>query len=204
MDLRSALGAFTGLVVIINPLIIASAFVTLTQTASKAQRSKIARTAALAAFITMAVCFLLGYGLLAIFGIDIAAFRVAGGALVAAFGMSMAKGEPITSGTDTDDPQSIAVVPLVIPITTGPGTMVMIVVGGTGMTGWDERLIGLAILGAVALVIWVSFLTAPKGASLLGPTGVDIAGRISGLVLASIGVGVLATGLIGLFPGLGA
>ncbi len=203
MDLRSALAAFTGLVVIINPLIIATAFVTLTQNASKAQRSKIAHTAALAAFITMAACFLLGYGLLAVFGIDIAAFRVAGGALVAAFGMSMAKGEPIASEADTDDPESIAVVPLVIPITTGPGTMVMIVVGGTGLTAWDERLVGLAVLLAVALVIWASFLTAPEGASRLGPTGVDIAGRISGLVLTSIDVGVLATKLIGLFPGLG-
>ena len=64
--------------------------------------------------------------------------------------------------------------------------------------------IGLAILFAVALVIYASFRIAPNGASLLGPTGVDIAGRISGLVLASIGIGVLATGLIELFPGLGA
>jgi len=204
MDLRSALAAFTGLVVIINPMIIATAFVTLTKQASAAERSKIARTGALAAFITMAACFLLGYGLLAIFGIDIAAFRVAGGALVAAFGMSMAKGEPITSGADTDDPQSIAVVPLVIPITTGPGTMVVIVVGGTQYTGLGDNLIGLAILLAVAVVIYGSFRAAPKVAGWLGPVGVDIAGRISGLVLASIGVGVLATGLIGLFPGLGA
>ena len=204
MDPHSALAAFTGLVVIINPLIIATAFVTLTTGDSVADRLKIARTAALAAFITMATCFLLGYGLLAIFGIDIASFRVAGGAVVAAFGMSMAKGDPIATETDTDNPQSIDVVPLVIPITTGPGTMVMIVVGGTGMTGWDERLIGLGVLAAVAVVIYASFRAAPKGASLLGPTGVDITGMISGLVLASIGVGVLATGLIGLFPGLGA
>lgn len=58
------------------------------------------------------------------------------------------------------------------------------------------------VLAAVAAVIYGAFRAAPWIAGRLGSVGMDIAGRVSGLVLASIGVGVVAAGLVDLFPGL--
>ena len=59
----------------------------------------------------------------------------------------------------------------------------------------------VAVIAAVAGVIWATLaMAAPLGARL-GQTGLNILNRLFGLLLAAIAVEIIASGLRGLFPG---
>ena len=63
------------------------------------------------------------------------------------------------------------------------------------------QLIGYAVL--VALAVYVSFLLAPRIARAMGQTGINVMTRLMGLILAAMGVEVMADGLRQIFPALG-
>ena len=55
----------------------------------------------------------------------------------------------------------------------------------------------------VALAVYVSFLLAPRIARAMGQTGINVMTRLMGLILAAMGVEVMADGLRQIFPALG-
>lgn len=55
---------------------------------------------------------------------------------------------------------------------------------------------------AVALLVWLALRLAEPIGRAMGVTGLNIATRIMGLLLSSIGVQMIASGLTSLFPGL--
>jgi multiple antibiotic resistance protein len=95
---------------------------------------------------------------------------------------------------------SIAVVPLTIPLLTGPATMSTVVI-------YAERahtalqlltLVGYGVV--IALVTAVCFGLADPIARVLGKTGINVMTRLMGLILAALAVEVMAEGLSKLFP----
>jgi multiple antibiotic resistance protein len=98
---------------------------------------------------------------------------------------------------------SIAVVPLTIPLLTGPATMSTVVIyaerahGALGLA----TLVGYGVV--IALVTAVSFALADPIARVLGKTGINVLTRLMGLILAALAVEVMAEGLGKLFPILG-
>ncbi len=60
----------------------------------------------------------------------------------------------------------------------------------------------LACIGIVCLVTWIALRRAHAIAARLGVTGLNIATRILGLLLAAMAVQTMAEGLKALFPGL--
>lgn len=96
----------------------------------------------------------------------------------------------------------VAVVPLGIPILTGPVTISTVIVYATQAQNWYERL-GLVVCGIVlGLLVWIALRLAEPVSQLLGRTGINIATRLSGLLLAAMSVEFIAAGLSSLFPGL--
>jgi multiple antibiotic resistance protein len=98
---------------------------------------------------------------------------------------------------------SIAVVPLTIPLLTGPATMSTVVIyADRAKTFW--QLATLVGYGAViALATALSFALAGPIARVLGKTGINVMTRLMGLILAALAVEVMAEGLHKLFPVLG-
>jgi multiple antibiotic resistance protein len=98
---------------------------------------------------------------------------------------------------------SIAVVPLTIPLLTGPATMSTVVIFAERAQTWFQlaTLVGYgAVLG---LVTAISFALAHPIARVLGSTGINVLTRLMGLILAALAVEVMADGLAKLFPILG-
>jgi multiple antibiotic resistance protein len=94
------------------------------------------------------------------------------------------------------------VVPLAIPLLAGPGaistTIIAVERGGI--------LHQLAIVGCIAVVCalsWATLHAADRIAGLMHTTGLNVATRILGLLLAAMAVQTMAEGLKGLFPVLG-
>ena len=95
---------------------------------------------------------------------------------------------------------SVAVVPLTIPLLTGPATMSTVVIyAEKAKTFFELSLLvgyGLVVAGATALC----FSLADPISRALGKTGINVMTRLMGLILAALAVEVMADGLAKLFP----
>ena len=98
---------------------------------------------------------------------------------------------------------SIAVVPLTIPLLTGPATMSTVVIYAEKAKTFPQLalLVGYGLV--IALATAVCFAAAQPIARLLGKTGINVMTRLMGLILAALSVEVMSEGLVKLFPMLG-
>ena len=96
--------------------------------------------------------------------------------------------------------ESVAVVPLAIPLLSGPGAIsTTIVYRHAGHSLPHYLLVGGVIL-SVSFLVMISLLSAPKIADVMGRTGMNVVTRFMGLILASIAVEFIAKGLTEPFP----
>jgi multiple antibiotic resistance protein len=98
---------------------------------------------------------------------------------------------------------SIAVVPLTIPLLTGPATMSTVVIYAEKAKTFLQlgTLVGYGVV--IALATALCFSLATPIARVLGKTGINVMTRLMGLILAALSVEVMADGLTKLFPALG-
>ncbi|MEY3944642.1 MAG: hypothetical protein RL697_655, partial [Pseudomonadota bacterium] len=116
------------LLAIVNPLAIVPFFIHYTQGFSRVQRQRTVLISSFTAFTVIAASALLGLQILEFFGISLASFQVGGGLLLMTSALSMINAQPAEARANADEIQSagikdsIAVVPLTIPLLTGPAT----------------------------------------------------------------------------------
>lgn len=201
--------AFVSLFAVVNPVGNVPLFLALTADQSADARQKTARKALLTAFGILVVFLLLGRLILALFGISLAAFRVAGGMIIfsIAFQLLQAKTSHVHGLHDDEhaegvEKNDVAVTPLATPLLAGPGTITAVM----ALSGPDTVLsliaVSVGILGVLALT-YLIFRAAPWLADHLTQTALNIITRMMGLILAVIAVQMAASGVVGLFPRLG-
>ncbi len=202
--------AFPALFSIVNP--IAGAFIFRSATADRThdQRVGLAWQVALYSVLVMLVALWAGSYLLAVFGISIAALRIAGGIVVALFAWELlgaAESRADRKQAQVADIQpaegmgdDVAFFPLTLPFTTGPGTIAVAVALGAGHPpmglGWAPFFAGASLAaGAMAVVIGLTYAYADRLLALLGRSGSATVSRLSAFLLFCIGVQVLITGI---------
>lgn len=196
------------LLAIVNPLAIVPFFIHFTQDFSRAQRRRTIWIAAFSTFVVIATCALVGLHVLAFFGISLASFQVGGGLLLMTSALAMLNAQPAEAKSTEEEMHdaaaraSIAVVPLTIPLLTGPATMSTVVIyAETAKTFWQlATLVGYGLI--VALATALCFSLAQPIARGLGKTGINVMTRLMGLILAALSVEVMSVGLVKLFPAL--
>ena len=204
MDLKPLLT----LIAIVNPLAVIPFFIHYTQGFPAAQSEATVKTATLSVFVVIAACALLGLQVLGFFGISLASFQVGGGLLLLMSALSMLQAQAAEAkATDPDltidtSQHSVAVVPLTIPLLTGPATMSTVVIyAEQAQTLFQHGL--LLVYGAVvAGLTYFCLRLAHPISNKLGKTGINIMTRLMGLILAALSVEVMASGLTQLFPAL--
>jgi multiple antibiotic resistance protein len=201
------------LLAVVNPLAIVPFFIHYTQGFSPEQKQGTIVTASLSAFLVIAASALLGLQILEFFGISLASFQVGGGMLLLISSMNMLNAQPAEAKPHTHELEdgaqkaamgaSIAVVPLTIPLLTGPATMSTVVIYAERAQTLLQMaaLVGYGVVIAIATA--VCFALADPIARVLGKTGINVMTRLMGLILAALAVEVMAVGLLKLFPGLG-
>ena len=197
---------FISLVSIVNPLGAVPIFVNVTGSMSLEERRRTGFKASLALCVILGVVLFTGSFILRLFGITISSFRVAGGILILLMSISMMHAQ--TSRTkqteeesrDAVDRDSVAVVPLGIPLLAGPGAIsAVIVFANKGSSPFHYLVLGLVIV-VVAAIVWASFRSAPYIEKLLGRTGINVVMRIMGLIMTAVAVEFIAGGLKQIFP----
>src|SRR5664279_1337958 len=145
------------LLAIVNPIGVIPFFIHFTRNFTPVQRKKTVRVAAFTAFVVSAVC---GLQILEFFGISLASFQVGGGLLLLMSSIQMLNAQPAESraqdvdegASRADSGASIAVVPLTIPLLTGPASISTVVIYAEKTKHFWE----LAVLVGYGLVIGIA------------------------------------------------
>ena len=194
------------LLAIVNPLAIVPFFIHYTQDFSREQRRRTIWISSFSCFVVIAVSALMGLHILSFFGISLASFQVGGGMLLLTSALAMLNAQPAEAKSNEEEMHdaaaraSIAVVPLTIPLLTGPATMSTVVIyADKAKTFWQlGTLVGYGVV--IALATALCFALAQPIARVLGKTGINVMTRLMGLILAALAVEVMSDGLIKLFP----
>lgn len=169
------------------------------------RRIKAAATVSLYVALVLGGSALAGRHLLDLLGVDLDAFGVAGGLIIALIGFemlyggaaSLAQGQRLRrKGPMGDD---ALLIPLTIPLIAGPGAIATTI----SITSQREAPWGLlAALISVAIVVIATFLTFAWLGHLVAqvkPTVMALLARLGGLLLATFGVQMLLGGLRNFF-----
>jgi multiple antibiotic resistance protein len=196
-----ALTTFIALFAIMGVLTLPPVFLAVTASMTAAERRKTALRTGLAIAVVMIVAYFIGGWILALFKIDLEAFRVAGALVVAAMAWGMITGKP--SALLDSHGSSPAVIPLAIPKTAGPGAIALAI--SMGAVDVQFKIAGdlIAIAGVTAIALVMMFAAGPIE-RLLGASGLNILNRLFGLILLAIALTSIMTSLRVFFPGLAA
>ena len=197
---------FPALFAIVNPFALVFIFRSVTADRDRPEVLRIADRVGIYSFIVMVAALLGGTFVLALFGISLAALRIAGGLVVSLFAWELLNTPESRQGRKEQQAQAsiekedIAFFPLTIPITTGPGTIATAIALSSGRPHATDWRLALFELGAVAaavamgVVIWLSCRYADRVSNLLGPSGSRVVTRLSAFMLMCIGVQIMITG----------
>jgi multiple antibiotic resistance protein len=201
MDLLKPLIA---LLAIVNPIGVVPFFIAFTQNFTRVQRARTISISSFAAFVVIAVSAIAGLKVIEFFGISIASFQVGGGLLLLISSLQMLNAQPAEAKpADVDEGNqkvdagaSIAIVPLTIPLLTGPATIsTMVIYAEKTRHLWEHAvLVGYGVV--IGLATYAIFSASGRIAKVLGRTGINVMTRLMGLILAAMAVELLADGLL--------
>lgn len=192
-----------------NPFGNLAIFISLTKDRTPKQISKVSFMTGIAVAIVLLVSTWLGNGLLHFFSIAIWGFEIAGGFVILLIALSMLQAQKPKSSHERNEEaqfasgkESIAVVPLAIPIIAGPGAMTTAVLAGQKYTGFVNHLYLSAGCLVLAVLITIILLCSSLITRLLGTQGLKIFTRIMGLLLMAIAFDLIIGGIRAAFPAL--
>lgn len=191
---------------VVNPPGTALVFLSMTKHSSVDARRLLARRVAINAFFVMAASLLAGAFILKLYGISVPVLRVAGGVVVAASGWTLLNEGSIKTvdKSPTQDRKAdywSAFYPLTLPLTTGPGTIAVMISLGLSRSAYsdythDFRFLVASLLATIvmAVMVYVCFAYSNWIERVLGRGGTEIAVRLSAFILFCLGVQIIWTG----------
>ena len=202
MDSDLLINAVVTLFVTIDPPGLAPLFLAITAGMNRSERRQVALRATVIAFCVFIVFAVAGALILSLFGITLAAFRVAGGLLLfwIAFEMVFERRQVRHENTarralTQAELHSVAVFPLAIPLLAGPGAISATILLSGQFSGIAGHATLIGIIFAIILVTYGVFLLAERVDGLLGTTGRTVVTRLLGVILSALAVQFVADGV---------
>ncbi len=186
---------FMGFFAIMNPIANTPIFLGLTEGIDKENKKKIAKSASIIAFIIVISFIIAGKYIFELFGITIPAFKITGGILIfyVGFEMLMSKKSQIQSHSSVEE-NNIAVSPLAIPILAGPGTIVTAMNNVTNASFLHIAIV-VAIFSLMIFLTYIAFTLSDLIVKKVGTNLIAVIGKLMGLILAIIGMGMIIAGV---------
>ncbi len=189
MDLGFFGLAFTSLFSIVDPLAAVPIFLALVGADPRHEQKRAARRATLTVVTVLGVFAATGTLVFRFFGITIPAFKAAGGVILFLMSLEMMRAEHARTtsaeASEAKDKQDIGIVPVGVPLLSGPGAIASAVMWSARAHTLAEKVaLGAAIASVGALTLLV-LSSATRVLRVLGQTGINVMTRIMGLVLAA-------------------
>ena len=195
------------LLAVLDPFLAVPIFLSVTAGRDAASRTRLVNAVTVTVFLVLAGAAVFGEGLLRLIGASLPAFQVGGGLVLLLMALSMLNAEAGQIRQTEREAQELesgtrfGVVPLAVPLLAGPGaistTIIAAQAGGPAHIGAI-----IACIAIIAAIEWVILRLADPVGARLGTTGLNIATRLLGLLLAAIAIEMMAQGLKILLPGL--
>lgn len=202
-------GFFIKLVAVMDPFFAVPIFLTLTAGRTEAQRRGVARITSMTVLVVLVLAGFAGNTILEILGASLASFRLGGGLVLLLMALAMLNAAPggvrqtEEEASELESQETMGVVPLAIPLLAGPGAISMVIIE-MQQGGWIHRLVIAICILLACLLIWSVLRLAVQIGDRLGTTGLNVANRLLGLLVAAIAIEMMGIGLKELFPILGA
>lgn len=190
------------LVFIMDPLGNLPLFLLFTKENSPAEQNRVAAVACLAAGCILTFFCLSGDFFFRFFGIDLAAFQIAGGVIFFIYALQMLRLAPSGMKTSSEEEQegvekeNVALVPLATPLIAGPGAITAVLVWPK--TGGGGILWSVAAILVACLIVYGVFRGGKWISRLMGVGGLRVVTRLMGLLLAVLAVQFMVSGMRGL------
>lgn len=185
-------GAFIGLFAIINPFSTGLIFVGLSAKLSSKERIRVAKKASVISALILLFFLISGSLIFKFFDITLESFRIAGGLLVSFIGFKMINPLPYnrqgkSEEKDTKRREDIAVVPLALPMLSGPGaiaTLLVLLSESSGLINWFGLAVVIVLISFISYFVLINVNILKK----LGETGINVIERLMGLIVIVIGI----------------
>ncbi len=195
-----ALGSFTALFPIVNPIGNTPVFMVMTEHYEHQEREKLAFTVALNVFVLLTLFLVVGSAVLRVFNVSLDVVQIAGGLVACQSGWVMMFVE--AKDVETSDRNDVGFFPLSMPIFAGPGAMAVAIslsarYENSMLATWMHQ--GGSIVGIVGVVlsIYICLRASNHLLSYLGEQGTRTLTKLFGFLILAIGIQLIVSGLEG-------
>jgi multiple antibiotic resistance protein len=201
--------SFISLFVIIDPTGNIFPFLALSAGVGPGKTRALAGRACLFAFIILTFFVAAGRLVLTFFGIGLPAFQIAGGLVLFRIAFDMMEGRGHFNRLDTSsslapgDYRDIALIPLAMPLLSGPGAISTVLVLTARSKNLQDDALLVGVVALIMLLCYLLFISAARIMGVLKATGLRLLTRLMGLILAALAVEFIISGLKTAFPTLG-
>jgi len=201
---RVVLLSFAAVMSMVNPLAVIPPFIALTDRLGRRARAGVALTAAAGSVVVLVTFLLAGNFLFKFFGITVPAFQIMGGILFLVNALwtlvvDQRRSEKRMEDSDVEkaeiDPTSIAIVPLAIPLLSGPGAITSVMVLVNLYPGIEQKIAVTIAIAAVGIVSYVVLLAALPISHVMGDRGRAVFTKVMALLLGAIGIQFIINGV---------
>ena len=180
---------------IMTPFFVLSVFLTITNDATPSEKRKLAVKVTFSVIVISLVLLFFGQHIFKVFGITLDAFKIGAGALLFLTAVGLIYGNKDGQKPTDKNLSDLAVVPLALPITIGPGTIGVLLVIGAEFHTISKLIIGsLALLCAILLIGMMLYLSSIIE-KFIGKDGLLIISKITGLFLAALSAQIMFDGI---------
>ena len=180
---------------IMTPFFVLSVFLTITNDATPSEKRKLAVKVTFSVIVISLILLFFGQHIFKVFGITLDAFKIGAGALLFLTAVGLIYGNKDGQKPTDKNLSDLAVVPLALPITIGPGTIGVLLVIGAEFHTISKLIIGsLALLCAILLIGTMLYLSSIIE-KFIGKDGLLIISKITGLFLAALSAQIMFDGI---------
>lgn len=195
------------LTAVLDPFLAIPIFIGATLGQDEAGQKRLANAVVATVFLVLAGAAVFGDDLLKLMGASLPAFQVGGGLVLLLMALAMLNAKPGEMRQTREEAEELragevsGVVPLAVPLLAGPGAISTTIIAGEA-GGAPHKLALIACIGLLCAVLWWLLRIAHVVGNRISTTGLNVATRLLGLLLAAIAIQTMAEGLRRLFPGL--
>jgi len=193
VELQTFINYYLKIFFILTPFFVLSAFLSLTRDFQDQEKKRLAVKVTIAVMISSFIIYLFGKYIFELFGITLDAFRIGAGTILFLSSLSMISDNSATANQGSS--HDIAVVPLAMPMTVGPGVIgVLLVMGAEADSYMDKLVISAALFLAVVSLGIILYLSTSMR-RMIGRQGLVILPKITGLFVSAIAAQIIFTGI---------
>lgn len=178
-----------------TPFFVLSVFLTVTNDCELKIKHKLAIKITISVIIMSLVLLFFGKHIFAVFGITLDAFKIGAGALLFLSAIELIHGSKDKQDIGGKSILDLAVVPLAIPITVGPGSIGILLVMGAELDTFTKLMAGSLALVCAIMTIGVMLYLSSNIEKIVGKQGILVISKITGLFLAALSAQIMFDGI---------